>query len=83
MNQRYEVVAAPRLQSLFIFYIRPLVFILDTHKLLLQKQISAGETSGIWTALDSAGAAALLCLMGAAGPPGSVGQMGCQVPGPI
>lgn len=62
------------------FYV---AFILDTHKPLLQKQISAGETSGIWTGLDSAGAAALLRLMGAPGPPGSVGQMGCQVPGPI
>lgn len=61
----------------------PLVFILDTLKRLLQKRISAGKTSCIWTGLDSAGTAALLCLMGAPGPPGSVGQMGCQVPGPI
>lgn len=52
-------------------------------KPLLQKQISAGKTACIWTGLDSAGTAALLCLMGAPGPPGSVGQMGCQVPGPI
>lgn len=69
--------------DLFIFYAMPLVFILDTLKPLLQKWISAGETSCIWTGLDSAGTAALLCLMGAPGPPGSVGQMGCQVPGPI